>query len=77
MFIFLLKKVKSYRCVILQKRKLREDMEADFKYQNDCHIVEGFDLFSLAPGSKSRTNGVKLQECKCIFDIRKTFLTMQ
>ena len=61
----------------LQKRGLRGDMVAFFKYLKGCHTEEGRDLFSIFPESTTRNNGLKLQEARFRLDIRKNFLLEQ
>ena len=46
----------------LEKRRLRGDMIALFKYLKGCHTEEGQDLFSILPECRTRNNGLKLQE---------------
>ena len=46
----------------LEKRRLRGDMIAMFKYIKGCHIEEGERLFSAAPEKQTRGNGFKLKE---------------
>ncbi|CAI5793789.1 Uncharacterized protein PODLI_1B041303, partial [Podarcis lilfordi] len=59
----------------LEKRRLRGDMIAMFKYIKGCHIEEGERLFSAAPEKRTRSNGSKLQERRFHLNIRKNFLT--
>ena len=56
----------------LQKRRLRGDMIALFKYLKGCHTEEGQDLFSILPECRARNNGLKLQEARFQLDIRKS-----
>uniref|UniRef100_A0A670HT18 Reverse transcriptase domain-containing protein n=1 Tax=Podarcis muralis TaxID=64176 RepID=A0A670HT18_PODMU len=44
----------------LEKRRLRGEMIAMFKYIKGCHIEEGERLFSAAPEKRTRSNGSKL-----------------
>ncbi|CAI5777507.1 Hypothetical predicted protein [Podarcis lilfordi] len=44
----------------LEKRRLRGDMIAIFKYLKGCHIEDGASLFSPAPEGSTRTNDFKL-----------------
>jgi len=60
----------------LEKRRLRGDMIAVFKYLKGCHKDEGENLFILASGDRTRTNGLKLQQGRFRLDIRKKFLTV-
>ena len=60
----------------LEKRRLRGDMIALFKYLKCCHTEEGQDLFSILPECRMWSNGLKLQEARFLLDIRKSFLTV-
>ena len=44
----------------LERRRLRGDMIAIFKYLKGCHLEDGAELFSVAPEGWTRTNGFKL-----------------
>ena len=46
----------------LIKRRLRGDMIAMFKYLKGCPFKKGTGLFSMAPDTRTRSNGFKLQE---------------
>ena len=61
----------------LEKRRLRCDMTALFKYLKGCHTEEGQDLFLILPECRTRNNGLKLQEARFRLDIRKNFLTVR
>ena len=61
----------------LDKRRLRGDMIALFKYLKCCHTEEGQDLFSIIPDCRTRNNGLKFQEARFRLDIRKNFLTVR
>ena len=43
----------------LQKRRLRGDMIALFKYLKGCHTEEGQDLFSIHPECRTQNHGFK------------------
>ena len=60
----------------LEKRRLRGDMIALFKYLKGCHTEEGQDLFSILPECRTRNNGLKLQEARFWLDSRRNFLTV-
>ena len=60
----------------LEKRRLRDDMIALFKYLKGCHTEEGEDLFSVSPEFRTLNNGLKLKEAKFWLNLRKkNFLT--
>ena len=61
----------------LEKRRLRRDMTAPFKYLKGCHTEEGQNLFSILPECRTRNNGLKLQEVRFRLDIRKNILTVR
>uniref|UniRef100_A0A803TIG3 Reverse transcriptase domain-containing protein n=1 Tax=Anolis carolinensis TaxID=28377 RepID=A0A803TIG3_ANOCA len=61
----------------LQKRRLRGDMIAMYKYVNGSHREEGASLFSAALQTRTRNNGFKLQERRFHLNIRKNFLTVR
>ena len=61
----------------LEKRRLRGDMRALFKYLKGGHTEEGQDLFSILPECRTRNNGLKLKETRSWLDIRKNFLTLR
>ncbi|XP_077772840.1 uncharacterized protein LOC114582471 [Podarcis muralis] len=61
----------------LEKRRLRGDMIAMFKYIKGCHIEEGERLFSAAPEKRTWSNGSKLQERRFHLNMRKNFLTVR
>ena len=44
----------------LEKRRLREDMIALFKYLKGCHTEEGQDIFSIITECRTHNNGFKL-----------------
>ena len=61
----------------LEKRRLRRNMMALFKYLKGCHIEEGQDLFSILPECRTRNNGLKLQEARFQQEIRRNLLTVR
>ena len=60
----------------LEKRRLRGDMIALFKYLKGCHKEEGQDMFSIIPECRTHNNGLKLKEARFRLNIRKNFLTV-
>ena len=48
----------------LEKRRLRGDMMALFKYLKGCHKEERQDLFSIIPECRICNSGLKLQEAR-------------
>ena len=42
-----------------EKRRLRRDVIALFKYLKGCHTEEGQDLFSILPECRTRNKGLK------------------
>uniref|UniRef100_A0A803SME4 Reverse transcriptase domain-containing protein n=1 Tax=Anolis carolinensis TaxID=28377 RepID=A0A803SME4_ANOCA len=61
----------------LQKRRLRGDMIAMYKYVRGSHREERASLFSAALLTRTRNNGFKLQERRFHLNIRKNFLTVR
>ncbi|XP_008120216.2 sepiapterin reductase isoform X2 [Anolis carolinensis] len=62
----------------LQKRRLRGDMIAMYKYVKGSHGEEGASLFSAALQTRTQGNkGFKLQERRFHLNIRKNFLTVR
>ena len=61
----------------LEKRRLRRDMIALFKYLKSCHTEEGQDLFFIIPECKTRNNGLKIPEARLWLDIRKNLQTVR
>ncbi|XP_062838789.1 uncharacterized protein LOC134299554 isoform X1 [Anolis carolinensis] len=61
----------------LQKRRLRGDMIAIYKYVRRSHREEGASLFAAALETRTLNNGFKLQERRFHLNIRKNFLTVR
>uniref|UniRef100_A0A803TL93 Reverse transcriptase domain-containing protein n=1 Tax=Anolis carolinensis TaxID=28377 RepID=A0A803TL93_ANOCA len=61
----------------LQKRRLRGDKIAMYKYVKGSHREEEANLFSAALQTRTRNNGFKLQERRFHLNIRKNFLTVR
>ena len=55
-------RVKDLDKFSLEKRRLRGDRIALFKYLKGSHTEEGQELFSIIPECRTRNNGLKLQE---------------
>ena len=60
-----------------EKRRLRADMIALFKYLKSYHTEEGQDLFSVIPECRTRNNGLKLKEARFWLNIKKNVLTVR
>ncbi|KAG9478406.1 hypothetical protein GDO78_013429 [Eleutherodactylus coqui] len=61
-------RLKDLEMFSLQKRRLRGDLIAVYKYLKGCHSAEGSALFSSAQG-KTRSNGMKLKGRRHRLDI--------
>ncbi|KAF7248058.1 hypothetical protein EYD10_05854 [Varanus komodoensis] len=61
----------------LEKRRVRGDMLATYRYVRGCHMEMGRDLFSPAEEGRMHSDGVKLREPRFHLDARKHFLTVR
>ncbi|KAF7248244.1 LINE-1 retrotransposable element ORF2 protein [Varanus komodoensis] len=61
----------------LEKRRLRGDMLATYRYVRRRHMEMGRDLFFPAEEGRTRSNGAKLREPRFHLDARKHFLTVR
>ena len=61
----------------LEKRRLRGDMIALFRYLKDCLTEEEQDLFSIISECRACNNGFKLLEARFHLNIRINFLTVR
>ena len=52
------KRLKELAMFALEKRRLKGDMIALFKYQKGCHTKEGQDLISIIPECRICNNGL-------------------
>ncbi|KAF7236431.1 RNA-directed DNA polymerase from mobile element jockey [Varanus komodoensis] len=61
----------------LEKRTLRGDLLATYRYVRGCHTEMGRDLFSPVEEGRVCSNGAKLREPRFHLDARKHFLTVR
>ena len=61
----------------LEKRRLRSEMIALFKYLKGWHTEERQDLFWFIPEYRTHNNELKLKEARFWLNIRKNFLTVR
>uniref|UniRef100_A0A803SPL3 Kinesin-like protein n=1 Tax=Anolis carolinensis TaxID=28377 RepID=A0A803SPL3_ANOCA len=69
--------LKEFSMFSLQKRRLRGDLIAMYKYVRGSHREGSAILFSPAPETRMWNNGFKLQERRFHQNIRKDFLTVR
>ena len=58
-------RLKELGMLSLEKRRLRGDVIALFKYLEGFLTEEGQDLFSILPQCRAQNKGLKLQEVRC------------
>ncbi|KAF7247220.1 Type I inositol 1,4,5-trisphosphate 5-phosphatase [Varanus komodoensis] len=61
----------------LEKRRLRGDLLATYKYVRGCHTEMDRDLFPPAEEGRTSSNGAKFREPRFHLDARKHFLTVR
>jgi len=57
----------------LEKRRLRDDLTAAFRYLQGAYRKDGEGLFTRVCGDRTRRNGCTLKEGRFRLDIRKKF----
>jgi len=62
---------------ILEKRRLRGDLIADFHDLKGAHKQEGSQLFERGDNGRTRGNGLKLKERRLRMDVRGKFFTLR
>ena len=70
-------RLKELAMFSLEKRRLRGDVIALFKYLKGCLTEEGQNLFSIIPQCRTYNNGLELQEARFRLNIRENFLTVR
>ena len=70
-------RLKELGMFILEKRRLRGDMIALFKYLKGCHAEEGQNMLLIIPECRTRNNGRKLKEARFGLNIKENILTFR
>ena len=60
----------------LEKRRLQNDLIADFQYIKEAYKQEGSQLFERVDNSRTRENVFKLKEGRFRLDVREKFFSM-
>ena len=71
------KRLRAMGLFSLQKRRLRGDLVATYKFIRGAHQDLGERLFTRAPQGMTRSNGHKLHCDRFRLDIRKNFFTVR
>ena len=61
----------------LEKRRLRGDLTAAFRYWKGAYKLEGERLFLRVDSGRTRRNGLKLRQGRIRLDIRRKFSTQR